>query len=230
MAAENFEEALRHLLIHEGGYSNHPSDPGGPTNYGITLADYRKYVKRDGKAEDVRAMAVTQAAAIYRKRYWDAVRGDALPRGVDYCVFDYAVNSGVGRAGKVLRRALKLTAQSSAITGEVVAAATAADATSLIATICDERLAFLQSLKTWDVFGAGWTRRVKEVRAASLTMVGAKPRPKNLVPAIVVTSATGGAVAAHQTAMPSIAIALIVAVGVAAIAVWLWRRRRAQDH
>src|SRR5437764_7132898 len=96
MSATWYPEAIRRLLVSEGGYVNHPSDPGGPTNFGITLGDYRRYVKADATTADVRAMKVEEAEAIYRTTYWDAMRGDDLPAGVDYCIFDYAVNSGTG--------------------------------------------------------------------------------------------------------------------------------------
>jgi lysozyme family protein len=178
MTASSYDAALARLLVHEGGYTNHPADPGGPTNYGITLFDYRKYVKPDATAADVRAMKLDEAKAIYRAKYWDAQRCDELSAGVDYAVFDYGVNSGIGRSGKVLRRALKLPDSASVVNDAVVAAARASDAKVLIAAICDERLRFLQSLKTWPVFGAGWGRRVAEVRAAALAMaVPAAPPP-----------------------------------------------------
>jgi lysozyme family protein len=174
MAQSIYDEALRRLLAHEGGYTNHPSDPGGPTNFGITIVDYRKYVKPGATAADVKAMKLDEASAIYRAKYWDAQRCGELPAGVDYAVFDYGVNSGIGRSGKVLRRVLKLTDNSSIVNDAVVAAARAADAKALVAAICDERLRFLQSLKTWSVFGAGWGRRVWEVRAAALAMTSPK--------------------------------------------------------
>jgi lysozyme family protein len=106
VAAWTYDEALRRLLAHEGGYTNHPADPGGPTNFGITLADYRKYVKRDAAIEDVRVMKLDDAKAIYRAKYWDALVRDELPAGLDYAVFDYGVNSGIARAGRVLRELL----------------------------------------------------------------------------------------------------------------------------
>ena len=93
----SYEAALARLLAHEGGYSNHPSDPGGPTNFGITIVDYRKYVKPGATAADVKAMTLDEAKKIYRAKYWDAQRCDELPAGVDYAVFDYGVNSGIGR-------------------------------------------------------------------------------------------------------------------------------------
>jgi lysozyme family protein len=183
MAAQSFDEALRRLLAHEGGYTNDAADPGGPTNFGITIADYRKYVKPNASAGDVRAMTVEEAKTIYRARYWDAQHCNALPAGVDYAVFDYGVNSGIGRSGRVLRRELKLVDDSSVISDAVIAAAHAADARMLIAAICDERLRFLQSLKTWSVFGKGWGRRVAEVKAAALAMTES-PAPSRPAPGL----------------------------------------------
>lgn len=175
MVTSTYDAALARLLVHEGGYTNHPADPGGPTNFGITIFDYRKYVKPGATAADVRAMKLDDAKAIYRAKYWDAQRCDELPAGVDYAAFDYGVNSGIGRSGKVLRRVLRLPDSTSEVNDAVIAAARAADSKALIAAICDERLRFLQSLKTWPVFGAGWGRRVAEVRAAALTMATAAP-------------------------------------------------------
>src|SRR6266849_6893796 len=114
MAASSYDEALARLLVHEGGYSNHPSDPGGPTNWGITIHDARAYWKKDATASEVRNMPVEVAKDIYRSKYWGAMRCDELPAGVDYAVFDYGVNSGIGRAGKVLRRKLGLQDSTSA--------------------------------------------------------------------------------------------------------------------
>src|SRR6185369_16992857 len=169
MAASSYPEAIRRLLASEGGYVNHPSDPCGPTNFGITLGDYRKYVKADATAADVRAMGVGAATSIYRSKYWSAIRADDLPAGVDYCVFDYAVNSGTGRAPKALQRVLGIS-----VTGRMdeatLAAARERAARALIQAICDERMRFLQALKTWPVFGRGWSRRVGEVRTAALAM------------------------------------------------------------
>jgi lysozyme family protein len=167
MAAHTYDEALRRLLAHEGGYTNHPSDPGGPTNFGITIHDYRRYVKPDASAADMRAMSVDEAKAIYRAKYWDRMRCDELPAGVDYCVFDYGVNSGTGRAPKILQQVLGVEADG--IVGPVTIRATqAANAREVIAAICDERLRYLKSLKTWPVFGRGWSRRVAEVKAAAI--------------------------------------------------------------
>jgi len=174
IAKNTYDEAIRRLLQHEGGYTNHPSDPGGPTNFGITLADYRKYIKASGTAADVRAMTLPQAKAIYKSKYWNAMNCDALPAGVDYAVFDYGVNSGIGRAPKVLQRIVKVDADGQ-IGPVTIAAVRARDPKAVINAICDERLAFLKALKTWPVFGNGWGRRVSEVRAAALAMATANP-------------------------------------------------------
>src|SRR3989440_8864070 len=157
MAASTYDEALRRLLVHEGGSSNPPSDPGGPTNFGITIFDYRKYVKPNATAADVRAMKVAEAKAIYRAKYWDVTRCDELPAGVDYCIFDYAVNSGTGRAPKVLQRCLGCGA-SGRLDDATMSAAGKASAGTLINAICDERLRFLQSLRTLPGVCARWGR------------------------------------------------------------------------
>ena len=236
MAASSYDEALRRLLLHEGGYTNHPADPGGPTNFGITIHDYRRYVKPDATAADVKAMKVEEAKSIYRAKYWDAQRCDELPAGVDYAVFDYGVNSGIGRSKKVLQRVASVTADG-VIGPATMRAVLAADPKKTINAICDERLRFLQRLRTWPVFGAGWGRRVKEVRAVSLAMAKGAPAlpeasnqaagakaPKEAAPAA--TKAGGGAAGAlaaaamaHQAGLSWWQVALMgVAVAIAAFA------------
>lgn len=169
MSHASYDAALARVLAHEGGYTDHPDDPGGPTNFGITIADYRRYVMPDATAADVRAMRLDDARAIYRSRYWAAVRGDDLPAGLDYAVFDYAVNSGVSRASKALQRLVGAAADGR-IGPLTLAGVRTHRADALIAALCDERLHFLQGLRTWRVFGRGWGRRVAEVRAAALAM------------------------------------------------------------
>jgi len=169
MTASNRAGCIERVLAHEGGYSNNPSDPGGPTNFGITLADARAYWKPKATATDVRAMPKSVAVDIYRARYWETQRCDELPSGVDYSVFDYGVNSGIGRAKKVLQRVVGVTDDGDLgpLTMQAIAARDAAD---IVAAINDERLAFLKSLKTWPVFGRGWASRVADVRRDSLAL------------------------------------------------------------
>ena len=248
MAAESYNTALARLLRDEGGYTDHPSDPGGPTNFGITLADARRYWKGNAMADDVRALPQSVARKIYREQYWNALRCDELPAGVDYAVFDYGVNSGIGRAGKVLRRLLKLSDRTSVVSDDVIAAAGKCAARDFVVAICAERLAFLKSLKTFPVFGRGWTARVNGVRAAALAMAESRavaPVVNEASPGkavVPVTSPAGaasaGAVIAAGAASAAITsrvqVALMV-VGTAALAaiviflVWRWRHRAEQE-
>lgn len=257
MATWTYDEALRRLLVHEGGYTNHPSDPGGPTNFGITIHDYRKYINVAGTATDVRNMSVQQAKAIYKSKYWNAMRCDDLPSGVDYAIFDYGVNSGTGRAPKVLKRVLGLDASNSAVTAEVIISAKKRDAKALVEAICGERLRFLQALSTWPTFGAGWGRRVKEVRQAGLAMVargapstqkindGAKapgrgqvPEPKIIKETVRTGIPGGGAVIGVSfwdwiTAHPGITAAIAVVAIVGCVFVFIkikqWHERKQES-
>lgn len=248
MAAESYDAALTRLLRDEGGYTDHPSDPGGPTNFGITLADARRYWKGNATADDVRALPQSVARKIYREHYWNALRCDELPAGVDYAVFDYGVNSGIGRAGKVLRRVLTLSDRASAVSDDVIAAARAAVARDVVTAICTERLAFLKSLKTFPVFGRGWTARVSGVRAAALAMAerravasvsGDAVPGKAVVPiAVPAGTASAGAVIAAGATSAAITARLHVALVVAASAalaaiviflIWRWRHRAEQE-
>lgn len=170
MATETYEAALARLLAHEGGYVNHPRDPGGPTNFGITIFDYRRYVKATATALDVKNMKIADAKAIYRAKYWDSQLCDKLEPGVDYAIFDYGVNSGIGRSGRVLRRIIGLSDKTSTINLPAAAASCRRDAAWLVDAICDERLGFLKGLSTWRTFGRGWARRVDEVRTFSLAI------------------------------------------------------------
>jgi lysozyme family protein len=247
MAVSTFDEALKRLLVHEGGYANHPSDPGGPTNFGITIHDYRRYVKADATAADLRAMPVDVAKAIYRDKYWNALRCDELPAGLDYAAFDYGVNSGVSRAAKVLQRLLGLP-DTGRMSDAVVAAARGRDAADLIARLCDERLAFLKSLRTWPVFGAGWGRRVAEVRRAALAMakgaqdVGALSRAPGrgqvtagsgarIASGAGVVVAGGAAAQAAGLGWPAATVCIAVAAALAVLGVVAWRAwdKRRQD-
>lgn len=171
MAKETYSEALKKVLEHEGGYSNHPSDPGGPTNYGITINDYRMYIDKNGTAESVKNMNVEQAKKIYKEKYWDIQNCDLLPAGLDYAVFDYGVNSGIGRSGKILRGLLGLPTDTHKIDQTVINAANKADTEDLIIKMMDERLRFLKGLKTWPVFGKGWGRRVVQVQDLALELM-----------------------------------------------------------
>ncbi|WP_201159514.1 glycoside hydrolase family 108 protein, partial [Rhodoplanes elegans] len=164
---QNFGKALERVLVYEGGYSNHPRDPGGPTNKGIIQRVYDGYRRGRGDApRSVRELTRDELVEIYRRQYWDRIQGDRLPAGVDLVVFDGAVNSGFSQSTKWLQRALGLARVDGELGEATLAAALAhPDHDALIADICARRLGMLHNLSTWDVFGKGWGRRVANVMA-----------------------------------------------------------------
>lgn len=166
----NFAASLAAVLLHEGGFVDDPQDPGGATNKGITQAVYDDWrvVQRLPK-RSVESLNDYEVGAIYRKLYWDRCRCDELPAGVDYAVFDFAVNSGPGRAAHFLQRALAV-ADDGTIGPATIAAATAADVPTLLNKLCSARQAYLEQLPTFAHFGTGWTRRVAEVEAQARSM------------------------------------------------------------
>jgi lysozyme family protein len=165
----NFARALSLVLKSEGGWSDNPADPGGATMKGVTLASFRRYVDPKGTRDDLRHITDAQLATCYRKFYWDAVAGDNLPDGVDYATFDFAVNSGPGRAAKYLQ-AVAGVPQDGGIGPATLAAVGKLPSGAIIDNLCDNRLAFLKRLPTWPDFGKGWSSRVESVRKASLAM------------------------------------------------------------
>ena len=167
----NFEKSLAELLKHEGGFVNHPSDPGGVTNLGVTQEVWEDWIDRTVSEENMKALTPIKVAPLYREMYWDRVKGDKLPSGVDYCVFDAAVNSGVSRAAKWLQTTVGAVADG--VIGEQTLRQVAlTNPRMLIDKYSANRLAFLQRLATWPTFGKGWERRVEEVRATALKMCG----------------------------------------------------------
>lgn len=165
MPAAEFPKALRAVLAHEGGWSNHPQDPGGATMKGVTQRVYDADRDRRGQnRQSVRLISEDEIQSIYSRQYWDAIKGDDLPAGVTYCVFDFAVNSGPARAAKALQRALGVTVDGQIGMATVAAANALIDHDALIGLICDDRLRFVQQLKTWPTFGRGWASRIAGVR------------------------------------------------------------------
>ncbi len=164
-----FEEALAFVLRQEGGFSRHPRDPGGATNYGITLETLsraRGYLVTD---EDIRRLTTDEAAAIYRRFYWEAVRADELPRGLGLALFDLAVNSGPTRAIVLLQRVLGVEADG--LIGPVtLGAARRTDPVQAIHGLTRERLGFLSRLAIWPVFGGGWRRRVLDAEREAIRL------------------------------------------------------------
>lgn len=193
MARSNFARCLAHVLKSEGGWSDHPSDPGGATMKGITLATYRQYRPGADKA-DLRRITDAEVARIYRDGYWNPVRGDDLPAGLDLVAFDAAVNSGVSRGARWLQSALGVSADGK-IGPATVAAARQAHPVAVIERATGARLAWLRTLKTWPTFGKGWSRRVQSVREDAEAMAITVP-VTDAAPAKPSAPAAGGIIAA----------------------------------
>jgi lysozyme family protein len=172
MAADNWNTVARLVLGHEGGYVDHPKDPGGATNWGITLATYSAFKGRKVSKDEVRAMTRDDALRIYKRQYWDTVKGDDLPAGLDYAVFDFCVNSGPDRAVRDLQKVLGTVGVDGSMGMKTIAACESYElgVQKLIRDYCQHRLNFMKSLKTWSTFGKGWERRVNEVRANAARM------------------------------------------------------------
>lgn len=180
MARSTLARVMPEIIAHEGGFVDHPSDPGGATKYGITIATLSTWRRRKVSKAEVRALTTDEAARILEVRYWKPVKGDLLPPGVDYAVFDFAINSGPSRAVKHLQGVLG--AKMDGIIGpETLRAVTAAAPAAIIVRICDARIAFLRGLSTWRTFGKGWTERVAKVKATSLQLASdlAPPAPED---------------------------------------------------
>lgn len=171
MAATNWPLVAKLVLQHEGGYVDHPKDPGGATNYGITLATLRAFRGRPITKDDVRDLTPDEAKEIFKRQYWDSVKGDDLPAGLDYAIFDFAANSGPDRAVRDLQKVLGAVNVDGVMGFKTIAACEQYGSTQqLIREYCQHRLRFMKSLKTWSTFGAGWQRRVTEVQAAAARM------------------------------------------------------------
>lgn len=167
---DNFDAALKAILHHEGGYVHHKLDPGGMTNLGVTKRVWEEWVGHEVDEKTMRALTPADVDTLYRRKYWDKVRGDDLPAGVDYAVFDAAINSGPGRAAKWLQQTVGAVPDG-AIGAGTLAKVAAMEPAAIIEKYQETRLAFMQSLPTWDTFGKGWGRRVTEVKEAALKMV-----------------------------------------------------------
>lgn len=166
---DNFESALKAILHHEGGYVNHKLDPGGMTNLGVTKRVWEEWVGHEVDEKTMRNLTPEIVGPMYKAKYWDKIKGDDLPTGVDYVVFDAAVNSGPGRAAKWLQACVGVEPDGG-IGPKTLAAVKAFDANQLIEDYAKRRLSFLMDLKTWDTFGKGWGRRVAEVQKTGLDM------------------------------------------------------------
>ena len=164
---DRFAACLPLILAHECGFTNDPRDPGGPTNFGITQATWAAYIGHPVTVTDMQNLTGDQVAPVYRARFWDAAFCDKLPPGLDYMVFDCAVNQGVGRAIKTLQQMLGVPADDS-VGPKTMLAIRGVDAKASIATYAALREAFYRSLSTFPTFGHGWLNRLAEVKAQAM--------------------------------------------------------------
>jgi len=166
----NYDKCLETILHHEGGYVNHPKDPGGETNLGVTKKVYQEH----GGTKDMKDLLVEDVAPIYKKGYWDKMKGDELPGGLDLCVFDFGVNAGPGRAAKFLQQMI----------GTVVDGGIGPNTLAKLEEYIREngeheavnkyqemRQKYYEKLSTFDTFGKGWTRRVEETTKLALDLI-----------------------------------------------------------
>ena len=166
---ENWDACFAMVLKHEGGFVNHPKDPGGMTNLGVTRTNWELYLNRDVTEAEMRALTPEMVKPFYKKNYWDRIKGDDLPSGVDYAAYDLAVNSGTGRAAKYLQQIAGVTVDG-VIGPQSLKAIQKCDAEDVVDEICNMRMDFLKGLGTFETFGKGWTIRVNDVKAKATEM------------------------------------------------------------
>ena len=169
MAEKNWQYCLETILHHEGGYVNHPEDPGGETNLGVTKRVYEEF----GGTKDMKDLTVEDVEPIYKKNYWDRVKADQLPSGLDLCVFDFGVNAGTGRSAKFLQGMVGATQDGAigpATLAKVNEFVSMEGVEGAIAEFQHRRQGYYEGLKTFATFGRGWTRRVTETTELALNM------------------------------------------------------------
>jgi lysozyme family protein len=169
-----FEAALTEILKHEGGYADHPKDPGGRTMLGVTQRVWEDWTNKPANEAEMRSLTREKVAPLYRKNYWDAVHGDELPGALALCVFDFAVNAGPGRAARYLQKTVGAS-QDGQIGPATIAAVKAYVTNNGVAQTVKQfqnmRRSYYRQLGTFPTFGKGWLRRVDDVESAALRLV-----------------------------------------------------------
>jgi lysozyme family protein len=245
MSTQNQPDCMSEVFASEGGYVDHPRDPGGATNKGITLGTLIAHRGRSTSKSELRAVTNVEATAIYGLHYWGPLNCDLLPDGFDYAAFDAGVNSGNSRGAKWLQRALGLKADGRIGPVSLAAADEATDGVAVIQAACAIRMGFLSGPRHWGTFGKGWSRRVAHVEAVSCRMwlsrtgqpatarleqeglraAKASTAQTRLARAAAATGSAGGAGAASAAAVPVETLAFLL-VTVAAVAMVLWLKAR----
>jgi len=169
-----FDTCLAVILKAEGGFVNNPKDPGGMTNLGVTARTWQDWTGKAPSATDMHALTPAKVAPLYKARYWDVCAGDSLPPAIALCVFDFGVNAGPGRSGKMLQGVVGAVKDGQIGRGTlqaVQAYVTAHGLPALVKAFQEARRGYYRALGTFDTFGRGWLRRVDEVQAIALGMV-----------------------------------------------------------
>ena len=170
MAAENYDKCLELILHHEGGYVNHPKDPGGETNLGVTKRVYEEW----GGTKDMVDLTVEDVAPIYEKNYWGRTKCNDLTSGLELCVFDFAVNAGPGRAAKYLQSMIGTTVDGGIGPNTLRAVGNYVEEVGLQSAIENyqaNRQRYYEKLSTFETFGRGWTRRVDETTEEAIALI-----------------------------------------------------------
>ena len=170
MAASNWQKSFEQMLASEGGYVNHPSDPGGMTNLGVTKRVWEEWVGRESNEKEMRSLTSEMVEPLYKRKFWDACHCDLLPSGIDYLVFDFAVNAGCGRSAKILQTAVGVTPDGG-IGPITLAAVKAIPENELVEKFSQAKEDFYRSLNTFETFGKGWLNRVAAVKIKASSMV-----------------------------------------------------------
>jgi lysozyme family protein len=174
----NWDKSCEMVLKHEGGFTNDQRDPGnrlpdgrkGSTMLGCTQANWEAYINRKVTQDDMKRLTKDDVKPLYKKNYWDAVKGDELPNGVDYAAFDFAINAGPSAARKMIQRALGVTADG-VFGPKTMAAIQSADAKDLMKKFSNEKIVFYKNLSNFKVYGNGWLKRVEDVQAVADKMI-----------------------------------------------------------
>ena len=165
----NFKECLALVLKSEGGFVNHPSDPGGMTNLGVTKRVWQEYTGHEADEKEMRSLTPEKVAPLYEQKYWRPCYGEVLPRGLDFVVFSMGVNAGPGRSVKLLQQSLGCVPDGiiGPRTRELISTSNTA---TLIAKFSETRREYYRALKTFPTFGKGWLARVDREESEALQM------------------------------------------------------------
>ena len=176
---KNWDKSFELMLESEGGFSDDPRDNGnklpdgrpGSTMLGVTQYNWENWTGHQVTHDQMRKLTPADVKPFYKKKIWDACRCDDIPSGIDYLVFDFAVNAGPGRSAKILQEAVGVTPDG-AIGPITLGAVNKLTPTELINKFTDEKESFYRGLGNFDVYGQGWLNRSAKVKIHATSMIG----------------------------------------------------------